>query len=129
MEGALQEAGLPADAVDHVNLHGTGTPANDAAEGQAIRRVFGSRADRVPVNSLKPMIGHTLGASGVLELSASILAMLGGFLPPTLNHEQADPACPLNVVSGESRDHRTRALLSSKSAFGGANVSIVAQRV
>jgi 3-oxoacyl-(acyl-carrier-protein) synthase len=75
------------------------------------------------------MLGHTLGAAGVLELSASILAMLGGFLPPTLNHEQADPECPLNVVSGDSRDHRTRALLSTKSAFGGANVSIVARRI
>ena len=129
MEGALREAGIAADSVDHVNLHGTGTPANDAAECQAMHHVFGARAEQVPVNSLKPMLGHTLGAAGVLELSASILAMLGGFLPPTLNHEQADPECPLNVVSGDSRDHRTRALLSTKSAFGGANVSIVARRI
>jgi 3-oxoacyl-[acyl-carrier-protein] synthase II len=129
MEGALRQAGIAADSVDHVNLHGTGTPANDAAECQAMHQVFGARAEQVPVNSLKPMLGHTLGAAGVLELSASILAMLGGFLPPTLNHEQADPECPLNVVSGDSRDHRTRALLSTKSAFGGANVSIVARRI
>jgi 3-oxoacyl-[acyl-carrier-protein] synthase II len=129
INSALREAGLSADEIDHVNLHGTGTTANDPAECQAIRQVFGARGDTVPVNSLKPMIGHTLGAAGVLELTGSILGMRGGFVSPTLNYEEPDPFCNLNVVGGEAREQRMDVLLSTKSAFGGANVAIVARRV
>jgi 3-oxoacyl-[acyl-carrier-protein] synthase II len=126
---ALQQARIDADAVDHVNLHGTGTAANDPSECQALRRVFGPRVRQIPVNSLKPMIGHTLGAAGVLELAGSILAMEGGFIPPTLNHEEPDPRCEPDVVHGSARAQATRTLVSTKSAFGGANVALVARRL
>jgi len=86
-------------------------------------------SETVPVNSLKPMIGHTLGAAGVLELTGSILGMRGGFVPPTLNYQEPDPSCNLNVVGGQAREQRIGVLLSTKSAFGGANVAIVARRV
>jgi 3-oxoacyl-(acyl-carrier-protein) synthase len=128
LHAALAQARVPADSVDHINLHGTATAANDPAECQAVRRVFGDRCWRLPVNSLKPMIGHTLGASGVLELAGSVLAMRGGFVAPTLNHTERDPDCALDVVSGESRDQPLATLVSTKSAFGGANVAIVARR-
>jgi 3-oxoacyl-[acyl-carrier-protein] synthase II len=129
IKSALREARVPVDDIDHANLHGTGTAANDPAECQAMRQVFGDRCDRLPVNSLKPLIGHTLGAAGVLELTGSILGMRGGFVPPTLNYEEPDPSCNLNVVRGRAREQRTRVLLSTKSAFGGANVAIVARQM
>ena len=125
---ALRQANLTPDEIEHINLHGTGTAANDAAESKAIHRVFGERAPRIPVNSLKPMFGHTLGAAGVLELSASIVAMQGGFIPPTINTEELDPECDLNLVRGKSLEQNFDVLLSTKSAFGGANVAIAARR-
>ena len=125
---ALRQAGLTPAEIEHINLHGTGTPANDAAESKAIHRVFGNRASSIPVNSLKPMFGHTLGAAGVLELTASILAMQGGFIPPTINTGELDPECDLNLVRGASLEKNFDVLLSTKSAFGGANVAIAARK-
>jgi 3-oxoacyl-(acyl-carrier-protein) synthase len=129
IRAALRQSQVPADDIDHVNLHGTGTAANDPAECQAVEQVFGARCRSLPVNSLKPMIGHTLGAAGALELIGSILGMGGGFVPPTLNFEERDPFCNLEVVGGQAREQRIDVLLSTKSAFGGANVAIVARRV
>lgn len=126
---ALRQASFTPADIEHINLHGTGTTANDAAESKAIHTVFGERASRIPVNSLKPMFGHTLGAAGVLELTASILAMQGGFIPPTINTEELDPECDLNLVRGKSLEHDYGVLLSTKSAFGGANVAIAARRM
>jgi 3-oxoacyl-[acyl-carrier-protein] synthase II len=128
LTAALRDARTAPEQVDHANLHGTGTPANDPAECQAVRRVFGAHCARLPVNSLKPMIGHTLGAAGVLELAGSLLAMQGGFIPPTLNSQETDPRCDLDVVTGAARAVPVRTLVSTKSAFGGANVAIVARR-
>lgn len=125
---ALRQSKLnPAD-IEHINLHGTGTPANDTAESKAIHRVFGERASKIPVNSLKPMFGHTLGAAGVLELTASIVAMQNGFIPPTINTNELDPECNLNLVRHESLEQEFDVMLSTKSAFGGANVAIAARR-
>ena len=126
LDRALAEARLGPGAVDHVNLHGTGTRANDRSEALAVRRVFGDR--RVPVNSLKPMIGHTLGGAGALELAGSLLGLEGGFIAPTLNWRTPDPECDLEVVAGEARELPLTALVSTKSAFGGANTAIVAGR-
>jgi 3-oxoacyl-[acyl-carrier-protein] synthase II len=128
IRAALRDARVVPDQVDHANLHGTGTAANDPAECQAVRQVFGPKCSRLPVNSLKPMIGHTLGAAGVLELAASLLAMQGRFIPPTLNTRERDARCELEVVMGESREHEVDTVISLKSAFGGANVAIVARR-
>lgn len=126
---ALRDARTAPEEIDHANLHGTGTPANDPAECQAVRRVFGTHCERMPVNSLKPMIGHTLGAAGALELAGSLLAMQGGFIPPTLNSCERDSRCDLDVVTGGARKQSVRTLVSTKSAFGGANVAIVARQM
>jgi len=129
MAGALQHSGMDASQIDFVNLHGTGTLANDPAECQALHQVFGSRAATLPVNSLKPFIGHTLGAAGVIELIGSLLGMAQDFIAPTLNCEQVDPKCGVDVVRGAGRAQRIDALMSTKSAFGGANVALVARRL
>ncbi|MCY1014484.1 beta-ketoacyl-[acyl-carrier-protein] synthase family protein [Pyxidicoccus sp. MSG2] len=126
---ALRQSGLTTDQIDFVNLHGTGTPANDPAECHALRRVFGERTASLPVNSLKPYFGHTLGASGVLELIGSVLGMERDFIPPTLQCEELDPRCDVDVVRGEGRARRIDVLMSTKSAFGGANVALVARRL
>lgn len=128
MDLALHQSRVRHDEVDHINLHGTGTAANDPAECRAVERVFGTRATRIPVNSLKPMIGHTLGAAGALELAGSVLSMRGGFIAPTLHHDEPDERCRLDVVRTR-RDQPTRTLVSTKSAFGGTNVAIVARQV
>ncbi|HEY0143945.1 MAG TPA: beta-ketoacyl-[acyl-carrier-protein] synthase family protein [Thermoanaerobaculia bacterium] len=130
MRSALRQAGIAPDDVEHVNLHGTGTPANDVSEPKALQQVFGARSARIPVNSLKPMFGHTLGAAGVLELAGSILSMRDGFIAPTINTQEVDPACgEMNLVRGERLERNYEVLLSTKSAFGGANVAIVARKV
>src|SRR5262249_42524996 len=126
---ALADAGLSPADVDHVNLHGTGTAANDPAECAAVRQVFGPRTAELPVNSLKPAIGHTLGAAGALELAGTLLAMRAGFIPATLNCEELDPRCALDVVRGTSRRQPVGVAVSAKAAFGGSNVALVARRV
>src|SRR5262249_32718128 len=85
MGAALDDAGLPAEAVGYINAHGTATPHNDAAETAAIKRVLGARAPSVPISSIKSMVGHTLGAAGAIEAVASVLSLTGGFLPPTVS--------------------------------------------
>lgn len=130
MKRALDQAEINGDQIEHLNLHGTGTRANDPSECHAVHEVFGDAAGRIPLNSLKPMIGHTLGGAGVLELAGSLLGMHRGFIAPTLNHRDPDPACrDLRVVHGAALESRLRVLMSTKSAFGGANVAIVARRV
>jgi 3-oxoacyl-[acyl-carrier-protein] synthase II len=114
---------MPADAVDWLKAHGTATPANDAAESEAVRAVFGSR--RVPVTSLKAALGHSLGASGAVETVGTVLAMDAGFVPPTLRFEHADPACDLEVVHGAARACRAGAVLVNAFGFGGNNASVL----
>ncbi|AKQ63582.1 3-oxoacyl-[acyl-carrier-protein] synthase, KASII [Myxococcus hansupus] len=126
---ALRHAALSTEQIDFVNLHGTGTPANDPAECHALHQVFGARTASLPVNSLKPYFGHTLGASGVLELIGSLVGMARDFIPPTLNCEELAPKCNVAVVRGEALARRVDILLSTKSAFGGANVALVARRL
>ena len=92
---ALRDAGLGIEDVDYINAHGTGTKANDIAETRAIRKVFEDLADRIPVSSIKSMIGHTIGAAGAIEAVASCLAMEQGMIPPTINYEEPDPECDL----------------------------------
>lgn len=114
--------------IDWIKAHGTGTPANDVAEAAAIRQVFGTR--RVPVTSMKATLGHSLGASGVVEAIGTILGMNGGFIPPTLNVTKVDPACgDLDVVHGQSRLHPGAAVLANAFGFGGNNASILFRTV
>ncbi len=120
----LAEAGLPADAVDYVNGHGTGTAANDAMERIAFTTVFGDRVRRLPVSSTKSMVGHTLGAAGAVEAAACVVAMVGGFVPPTANlPEPADPE--FDFVPDASRPAAIDVAASTSYAFGGSNGALV----
>ncbi|MGZ5440812.1 MAG: beta-ketoacyl-[acyl-carrier-protein] synthase family protein [Thermoanaerobaculia bacterium] len=118
-----------ASEVDWIKAHGTGTPANDGAEAAAIHEVFGARARNIPVTSMKATLGHSLGASGVIEAVGTILSMKGGFVPPTLNVTSIDPACDLDVVSGESRTQVGDTVLANAFGFGGNNASILFRSV
>lgn len=121
IEAALKAAGLTADQIDYVNLHGTGTPSNDAAEGKAVYAVFG---DRVPCSSTKASTGHTLGAAGAIEAVISLLAIRDGFKPAGLNVEQLDPAIQIDYLT-QVRHARVQHVLSNSFGFGGANASVV----
>ena len=125
MEQALRRAGLAPDDIDYLSAHGTGTALNDKMESVAIHKVFGDRARRVPVSSIKALIGHTLGAAGAIEAVASILALRHGVIPPTWNWVEADPECDIDCVPNEPREAKLRHVLSNSYAFGGNNSSLV----
>ena len=128
MQLALDDASMAVEEVGYINAHGTATEANDAVETAAIRKVFGARADHVPVSSTKSMHGHLLGAAGALEFIAALLAMQRRVLPPTLHLETPDPECDLDYVPGRSRPvGALGAILSSSFAFGGTNAVLLAR--
>ncbi len=129
IRAALADAGLPPDAVDYINAHGTATPPNDLMETRAIKAVFGPRAWKIPVSSTKSMHGHTLGAAGALEAVVSILAMNEGFVPPTIHCDIPDPECDLDYVTTGARPAAPRVVLSNSFAFGGNNTAVVFGRL
>jgi len=121
---ALDDAGLTPAAVDFVSAHGTGTPYNDAMEAVALARVFG--AGRVPVNSIKGAIGHTLGAAGALEAVLCVETLARGVIPPTAALETVDPVCAvLDLVRGAPRRRTVGAAVSTSSGFAGTNAALV----
>jgi 3-oxoacyl-[acyl-carrier-protein] synthase II len=129
IRAALASAGVNADAVDHVNCHGTATPQNDKAEAKGLHVVFGDRARRIPVNSVKSMIGHCLGTSGAMEAAALALTIARGVIPPTINHTATDPECPLDVVANQARHLRVSCGISTSLAFGGNDSALVMRAV
>jgi 3-oxoacyl-[acyl-carrier-protein] synthase II len=128
MRRALACAGLDPSAIEYVNAHGTGTPLNDAVEARAIRTVFGPHVRRLAVSSTKGAIGHTLGAAGALEALATLLSLRDGFLLPTVNLEEPDPECEIDLVPAHGRDADLRCALSNSYGFGGNNTSVVLGR-
>ena len=129
IRAALADAEVPADAVDHVNAHGTGTTQNDRAEARGFEAVFGDRARRLPVTSIKSMIGHCLGAAGGVEAAALALTVARGVIPPTINHTETDPDCRVDVVKNDAREQRVRCGVSTSLAFGGNDAALVIQAV
>ncbi|RLK53968.1 beta-ketoacyl-[acyl-carrier-protein] synthase family protein [Actinokineospora cianjurensis] len=125
---AMDEARLGPEQVDYVNAHGSGTKQNDRHETAAFKRSLGERAHRVPVSSIKSMVGHSLGAIGSIEIAASVLAMEHGVVPPTANLHVPDPECDLDYVPLTARDWRTDAVLSVGSGFGGFQSAVVLAR-
>lgn len=126
MRAALQSAALEACAIDAINAHGTGTPANDAVETAAIKSVFGDRAYAIPVSATKAMHGHLLGATAALECVLSLLAMQHGVVLPTLHLQTPDPECDLDYVPNTTRTSQTvKTMLSNSFAFGGTNAVLV----
>jgi 3-oxoacyl-[acyl-carrier-protein] synthase II len=126
---ALQDAGVNADEVQHVNAHGTATPQNDAAEARGFQRVFGDRAARIPVTSIKSMIGHCLAASGAVEAAALALTIARGAIPPTIHHAEVDDDCRLDIVANEARERDVRCAVSTSLGFGGNDSAIVMRKV
>jgi len=119
---ALEDAGNP--EIDYINAHGTGTKYNDAMEAKAITTAFGDRARRIPVSSVKPMIGHLLGAAGAVEAIISLLSIIYKCLPPNLNYITPDPECDLNIVR-EVIKYNIKTVVSNSFGFGGSNASII----
>ena len=125
MRRALQDAEMSPDEIDYVNAHGTSTPLNDPMETKAIKAVFGERAYKIPVSSIKSMIGHLLGAAGAIEAISSLKTIETGIIPPTINYETPDPACDLDYVPNVARRAQVRAVISNSFGFGGHNASLV----
>jgi 3-oxoacyl-[acyl-carrier-protein] synthase II len=130
MRMALADSGLRSEQVGYVNTHGTSTPQGDIAECQAIRSVFGGWADAgLVVSSTKSMTGHMLGAAGGAEAVISVLSLHRGVVPPTLNVEEQDPECRLDVVPNVAREAKLEAVLSNSFGFGGTNAVVAFKRV
>jgi 3-oxoacyl-[acyl-carrier-protein] synthase II len=123
MQLALDDAGITASAIGHVNAHGTSTPLNDAAEAEAIRKVFGESAP--PVVSTKGVTGHLVGAAGATEAVACLLAMRDGLVPPTANLENIGEEIQLDIVAGEPRSVAPAPALSNSFGFGGHNATLI----
>ena len=129
MRLALKDAELNASDVDYVNAHGTSTQANDSNETSAIKSSLGERAYQIPVSSTKSMTGHLLGGSGGIEAVAAVLAMEHSLVPPTINYQNPDPACDLDVVPNQAREHKLNVVLSNSFGFGGHNVCLAFRRM
>jgi 3-oxoacyl-[acyl-carrier-protein] synthase II len=130
MRMAMRDAGVSPEQVGYVNAHGTSTPAGDVAECQAINKVFGDHARKgLMVSSTKSMTGHLLGAAGGLEAVVTVLAVARGVLPPTVNVDEQDPECALDVVPNQAREKRVEVALSNSFGFGGTNAVVAFRRV
>lgn len=126
---ALAESRLPPESVDYVNAHGSGTKQNDLHETGAFKRALGDHAYRVPVSSIKSMIGHSLGAVGSIEIAACALAIGHNVVPPTANLHEPDPGCDLDYVPLTAREHRVDTALTVGSGFGGFQSALVLRGV
>ncbi len=125
MKLALRKSGLEPECVDYVNAHGTGTPLNDKFETAAVKTVFGDHAYRLAMTSTKSMTGHMMGAAGIIEAMACILAIVNGVLPPTINYEHPDPECDLDYVPNVARKRRVRVAMSNSMGLGGHNSCVI----
>jgi 3-oxoacyl-[acyl-carrier-protein] synthase II len=125
LRNALADAGLAAEDIGYINAHGTSTPENDKMEWLGVSTVFGEHAAKLPISSNKSMIGHTLSAAGAIEAVFTVLTLLRGRLPPTINYGTPDPALPVDCVPNVARDARVAHAISSSFGFGGQNVALV----
>ena len=128
MAAALKNAGIPPEAIDYINAHGTSTEQNDVSETEAVKSVFGAHARRLTMSSTKGVTGHLLGAAGGVESVATVMALSSGIVPPTANLFEPDPACDLDYVPLTARETRPRTALSNSFGFGGVNAALVFRR-
>ncbi|MDH5506299.1 MAG: beta-ketoacyl-[acyl-carrier-protein] synthase family protein, partial [Anaerolineae bacterium] len=128
MRLAIEDAGLQVEQIDYVNAHATGTQANDGNESTAIKQVLGEHAYKIPVVGIKGAIGHSIAASGALELISTVLSIRDGKVPPTINLTTPDPECDLDYVGEGQRAVDVRYALSNSFAFGGSNAALVVGR-
>src|SRR5205823_10972533 len=128
IEWALREARFDRSEVDYINAHGTSTRLNDLMETVAVKRVFGERARKLPLSSIKSMVGHLIGAAGAVEAAALALTLRQGALPPTINQTQPDPECDLDYVPNTAREVPVRTGVSTSFGFGGQNAALGMRR-
>jgi len=128
IELALRDAGLKPEEVHYINAHGTSTIVNDTVETKAIKQVFKEAAYRVPVSSIKSMMGHLIAAAGAVELITCLLVMRDGVIPPTINYENPDPDCNLDYVPNVARQAKVDVALSNSFGFGGQNITLIAKK-
>ena len=125
MRMALKDAGLRPEDIDYINAHGTSTQLNDLTETQAIKKVFGEYAKKIPISATKSMTGHLLGAAGSTEAIFTLLAIRDGIIPPTINYEVPDPECDLDYVPNLARRQPLEVAMSNAFGFGGTNASLI----
>ena len=128
MNNALRDAGLQPEDVDYINAHGTSTQVGDVAEIAAVKRVFGDHASQLAMSSTKSMTGHLLGAAGAVEAIFLLLAIRDGVLPPTINLDNPDEGCDLDLVPNTCRKTDVRVALSNSFGFGGTNGTLIIRR-
>ncbi len=128
IEKALKNAGVNAGEIDYINAHGTSTTLNDKYETMAIKKVFGERAKEIPVSSTKSMIGHTIGAAGVIELAVTCLSIHEGIITPTINYDNPDPELDLDYCPNNARVKEINTAISNSFAFGGHNAVIIVKK-
>jgi 3-oxoacyl-[acyl-carrier-protein] synthase II len=129
LEMALKDASIAPEEVHYINAHGTSTDVNDRVETIAVKKVFGERAYKIPMSSIKSMTGHLIAAAGVVEAVVCLLAIRDRFAPPTINYETPDPECDLDYVPNVGRElDRLDVAVSNSFGFGGQNVSLVLRR-
>jgi 3-oxoacyl-[acyl-carrier-protein] synthase II len=127
---ALGDAGISPETVDYINAHGTATQWNDLLETQAVKKVFGDGAYKIPISSTKSMHGHAIGAAGAIEFIVSLLALKNQAIPPTINLDQRDPECDLDYVPNIGRKGvRVNTVMSNSFAFGGTNAVLLARKM
>jgi 3-oxoacyl-[acyl-carrier-protein] synthase II len=129
IDKAIREAGIRPEEIDYINGHGTGTSLNDKAETDSAKMIFGQSAYSIPMSSIKPQIGHTLGASGALGLIASCLSLRDNLMPATINYTEPDPECDLDYVPNTARKANLNIVMSNSFGFGGNNGVLVIRRV
>jgi 3-oxoacyl-[acyl-carrier-protein] synthase II len=128
MRMAINDAGLKPEEIDYINAHGTSTPLNDATETQAIKKVFGEHAQKIPISATKSMTGHLLGAAGSTEAIFTILTIRDGIIPPTINYDEPDPECDLDYVPNVARRQPVNTAISNAFGFGGTNATLVLKK-
>ena len=128
MQLALADAGIAPSEVSYINAHGTSTPFNDKFETLAIKKVFNDHSGSIPVSSTKSMVGHSLGATGAIEVIVTALAVKHDIIPPTINYETPDPDCDLDYVPNVARNATVNVAMSNSFGFGGTNGVVVLRK-
>lgn len=128
MRQALADSGTSTEEVSYISAHGTGTATNDRLETIAVKRVFKDAAHRIPISSVKSMLGHTMGAASAIEAAVCALAVFNDRVPPTINLNEPDPECDLDYVPNFARELRVNVAMNNAYAFGGNNASLILKK-
>jgi len=129
MKKCMEMSKIKIDEVDYISAHGTGTQRNDKIETLAIKKVFGDYAYKIPISSIKSMLGHSMGAASSIEAAATCLVLKNNIIPPTINYEEKDPECDLDYVPNTMRKKNVNIAISNSFAFGGNNATICLKKL